>query len=62
MTKLYTLWFEGSQPQLFKANELKEASERYSFNLNELLRWGEIDFDDDDGNGVYGGIFEMKGD
>jgi hypothetical protein len=26
-----------------------------------LLRWGEIDFDDDDGNGVYGGIFEMKG-
>ena len=60
MTKLYTLWFEGSQSQLFKANELKEVSERYNFNLNDLLRWGEVDFDDNDGNGVYGGIFEMS--
>jgi len=59
MTKLYTLWFEESQSQLFKANELKEVSERYNFNLNDLLRWGEVDFDDNDGNGVYGGIFEM---
>jgi|DEB0MinimDraft_10_1074344.scaffolds.fasta_scaffold176759_2 hypothetical protein len=59
-SKLYCLWFWGSETQLFKANELKEVSKRYNFDLNQLLRWGEVDFDDNDGNGVYGGIFEMS--
>lgn len=58
MRKFYVLWFNGSKPQFFWRNELKEASERYCFDLNELLRWGFVDFDDNDGNGVYGGIYE----
>lgn len=60
MKKLYCLWFWGSETQLFRANELKEVSKRYNFDLNQLLRWGEVDFDNNDGNGVYGGIFEMS--
>ena len=54
----YVLWFNGSSHEyLIDEADLRACAERYQFSAEDVLRFGEVEFDDDDGNGAYGGCY-----
>lgn len=60
----YVLWFAewGSynHEYLIDEDELRACAKRYQFSADDVLRFGEVEFDDDDGNGAYGGCYRTE--
>jgi|TARA_Y100000114_G_scaffold149745_1_gene164307 hypothetical protein len=57
----YVLWWNSSpRKYIFGVNKLRECAERYEFSAEDVLRFGSIEFDDDDGFGVYGGCYKEE--
>ena len=54
----FVLWFRESKRKfLFGETALRKAAKSYDFSADEVLRFGAVEFDDDDGNGAYGGCY-----
>ena len=61
----YVLWFaewsfSDDRKYLFDEDQLRSCAEQYQFSAEDVLRFGEVEFDDDDGNGVYGGCYRTE--
>ena len=61
----YVLWWNSSPREyIFGVDKLRECAERYEFSAEDVLRFGSIVFDDDDGfhtPSVYGGCYKEGG-
>ena len=60
----YVLWFAESgsygREYLLDEDQLRGCAEQYQFSAEDVLRFGEVEFDDDDGNGAYGGCYRTE--
>jgi hypothetical protein len=58
----YILWWWDDSPSqyLFGDDELHACAKKYQFSADDVLRFGEVKFDDDDGNGAYGGCYREE--
>lgn len=57
----YILWFnETPRRYLFGDDALHACAKKYQFSADDVLRFGEVKFDDDDGNGAYGGCYREE--
>lgn len=61
--RYFTLWWnEGERQTIAGLDELSKAAKKYYFEAAAVINTGSLDFDDDDGNGAYGGVFEIDPD
>jgi len=51
-------WRDGQGGQMFKENELGKMALRYSFDANDFITDGQVDFTDGDGDVVGGVIYD----
>jgi len=60
----FILWFKESNERRFLFGEaaLRKAAKSYDFSADDVLRFGEVEFDEDDGNGAFGGCCIAKED
>jgi hypothetical protein len=62
LNNTYTLWWKdyGTQDDYVRHSELPDMARRYSFDINELIRNGDVEFTDDiddEHSEVVGGIY-----
>ena len=59
LNNTYTLWWKdyGTQDDYVRHSELPDMARRYSFDINELIRNGDVEFIDDVHSEVVGGIY-----
>ena len=59
LNNTYTLWWKdyGTQDDYVRHSELPDMARRYSFDINELIRSGDVEFIDDVHSEVVGGIY-----
>lgn len=59
----FVLWFMESERSFLRGETaLREAAKKYDFSADDVLRFGAVKFDDDDGNGAFGGCYIEKED
>lgn len=61
--RYFTMWFnQGERQTIAGLDELSKVAKEYDFDVATVINTGSFDFDDDDGNGAYGGVFEIDPD